>query len=256
MNSKKIITFGKISANLDKPAPETPVEASSSGFGIFGRKREESNVKKMDEIKPEDEEETQSMQKLMGITGFGKKAKSFDVQEMMENITKTISGNKIAAVEKEKPAKVAESAENKLSDNDDDDEDDFIGPPIPSLLPVTLKTSKDLNVEKKDEKNESDDDDDNDDDDDDVSVGNGDDPSCTSIHHPLPSNTPSFFLSASTMSPRRSSALSRSSVPRAPSRVLPRSLASSILSLDPLTLHDLPAFLRQQHHPQTPREVS
>lgn len=53
--------------------------------------------------------------------------------------------------------------------------------------------------------------------------------------------------------PRRPSALSRSSVPRAPSRVLPRSPASSTLSLDPLALRDLPAFLRQQHHPRTPR---
>jgi len=156
MNSKKTITFGKISANLDKPASEAPVEISSSGFGTFGKKREENNVKKMDEIKPEDEEETRSMQRLMGITGFGKKAKSFDVQEMMENITKTISSNKATMAEKEKPDEVAESREDKVSD----DEDDFIGP-IPPSLPVASEAIKDS---KRDEKNESDDDDDDDDD--------------------------------------------------------------------------------------------
>ncbi|XP_024878843.1 gastrulation defective protein 1 homolog [Temnothorax curvispinosus] len=163
MNSKKIITFGKISASLDKPAPEAPVE--TSGFGTFGKKREENNVKKMDEIKPEDEEETQNMQKLMGITGFGKKAKSFDVQEMLENITKTISSNKAAVVEKERSDEVAESKEDEVSDDDDDDDDDdFIGPPIPSL-PVTSEAIKDSIAEKKKvEKNESDDDDDDDDD--------------------------------------------------------------------------------------------
>jgi len=158
MNSKKTITFGKISANLDKSTLEAPVETSSSGFGTFGRKREETNVQRMDEIKPEDEEETRSMQKLMGITGFGKKAKSFDVQEMMENITKTISSSKAIAVEKEKSEEVAEVREDKVSDDDD-----FIGPPIPSSMPITLETTKDSNAgKKKDEKNESDDDDDDD----------------------------------------------------------------------------------------------
>jgi len=137
MNSKKTITFGKISANLDKLTPEVSVETSNSGFGIFGKKREENNVKKMDEIKPEDEEETRSIQKLMGITGFGKKAKSFDVQEMMENITKTINSNKASMVE-EKFDEVAESKKDEV----DDDDDDFVGPPIPSLL-VTSDAIKD-----------------------------------------------------------------------------------------------------------------
>lgn len=164
MNSKKTITFGKISASLNKPALEAS-ETSSSGFGTFGRKREETNVRKMEEIKPEDEEETQSMQKLMGIVGFGKKAKSFDVQEMMENITKTLNSNKVAAVEKEKSDEIAESKEDEVSDDDDDD---FIGPVIPPSLPVTSEATKDSNAgKKKDEKNESDDDDDDHDDEDD-----------------------------------------------------------------------------------------
>lgn len=157
MNSKKIITFGKISANLEKPATEASVEVSSSGFGTFGKKREENNVKKMEEIKPEDEEEIQNMQKLMGITGFGKKAKSFDVQEMLENITKTISSNKATALVTDKSSD--ESTESKKNDNEEiDDDDDFIGPPLPSLLPVSSNAEKKKDVEKKND--ESDDDDD------------------------------------------------------------------------------------------------
>ncbi|EGI61910.1 PREDICTED: gastrulation defective protein 1 homolog [Acromyrmex echinatior] len=154
MNSKKTITFGKISANLDKLTPEAFIETSNSGFGIFGKKCEENYVKKMDEIRPEDEEETRSMQKLMGITGFGKKAKSFDVQEMMENITKTINSNKASMVEQEKFDEVAESKKDEMNDDDDD----FIGPPIP-LLPVTSDAIKDA---KKENENDNDDDDDDD----------------------------------------------------------------------------------------------
>ncbi|KYM96608.1 PREDICTED: gastrulation defective protein 1 homolog [Cyphomyrmex costatus] len=162
MNSKKTITFGKICANLNKQTPEAPVKTSSSGFGTFGKKREENNVKKMDEIRPEDEEETQSIQKLMGITGFGKKAKSFDVQEMMENITKTINSNKVTTIDQEKFDEVAESKEDEVNDNDD-----FIGPPIPFLSPVTLEATKDSKkMYTMGKKNENDDDDDDDDDDD------------------------------------------------------------------------------------------
>lgn len=163
MNSKKI-TFGKISADLNKSVPETPAETSSSGFGTFGRKREENNVRKMEEIKPEDEEEAQNMQKMMGITGFGKKAKSFDVQEMMENITKTLSSNRTVAFEKEKPSE--ESSESTKDTNDSkesDEDDDFIGPPIPSEL-STLDIKKDSNTGKKEEEDEEEsDDDDNED---------------------------------------------------------------------------------------------
>ncbi|KYQ50982.1 Gastrulation defective protein 1 like protein [Trachymyrmex zeteki] len=156
MNSKKTITFGKISANLDKLTPEAYIETSSSGFGTFGKKREENNVKKMDEIRPEDEEETRSIQKLMGITGFGKKAKSFDVQEMMENITKTINSNKASTIEQEKSDEVAESKKDEVNDDDD-----FIGPSIPSSLPVTSEATEDSKKDALDE-NETDDDDDDD----------------------------------------------------------------------------------------------
>lgn len=47
-------------------------------------------------------------------------------------------------------------------------------------------------------KRDGDEENDDDDDDDFADVGNGDDPSCTSIHHPLSCNAPSSFLSVST----------------------------------------------------------
>ncbi|EZA50084.1 hypothetical protein DMN91_006312 [Ooceraea biroi] len=176
MNWKKTITFGKISANLNKDASSTSSEAvaetSNSGFGKFGKKREETNVTQMAEIKPEDEEESQNIKKLMGISGFGKVAKSFDIQEMMENITKTININKAAALEREKSSD--DSVESKKDDdndgdnndhhdnNDDSDDDDFIGPPIPPELTSDKEEVRNAAGKKRN----TDDSDDNDDDDD------------------------------------------------------------------------------------------
>lgn len=92
---KKTITFGKISTNLKKDPIESEPESSTSGFGTFGKKSEEQNIVTMTEILPEDEEETEKMKRIMGMTSFGRKAKSFDVQEMMENIVKTVNAKKL-----------------------------------------------------------------------------------------------------------------------------------------------------------------
>jgi len=172
MNSKKTITFGKIRANLSKDATSAVPEAAvkMSGFGKFGKKREEVNVTKMDEIKPEDEEENQNIKKLMGISSFGKTAKSFDIQEMMENITRTINSNKVAAFEKEKSDENIESKRDNekkdnddISDDDDDDDDVIIGPPVPSLL-----AKSDTKEVKNTTKQSDDDDNDHDNEDSDI----------------------------------------------------------------------------------------
>ncbi|CAK9802494.1 Gastrulation defective protein 1 homolog [Anthophora quadrimaculata] len=172
MNTKKVITFGKISKNLSKETPQN-IETVSSGFGTFGKKSVEVNVTQMNEIKPEDEEETQNLKEVMGITGFGKKAKSFDVQEMMENITKTIKSNKIS-VEKMNLNKeeyitqrtiehLPKGGNNNDSDNDknvnnseddDDDDDDFIGPPLPSDLQSSTSTGNTKKAKDKDDSDE------------------------------------------------------------------------------------------------------
>ncbi|KZC14731.1 PREDICTED: gastrulation defective protein 1 homolog [Dufourea novaeangliae] len=165
MNKKKVITFGKITKDLNQPPQST--ENISTGFGTFGKKLPETNVIKMNEIRPEDEEETQNLKEVMGITGFGKKAKSFDVQEMLENITKTIHSTKVAATEKDKDSSeiIDKSSEEEStnthkddSDDDDDDDESFIGPPLPSDLQGTSGSAK-ISKSKENE-NDSDEDDD------------------------------------------------------------------------------------------------
>lgn len=134
MNTKKTITFGKISKSLASETPET-VLPSSSGFGTFGKRLVETNTNEIKEIKPEDEEEMQNLQKVMGLTGFGKKAKSFDVDEMLKTITKTINNHKAEVLEKE--SEVSEKIDNKGED------EDLIGPPIPALAQEEQSNHKD-----------------------------------------------------------------------------------------------------------------
>ncbi|XP_076630347.1 gastrulation defective protein 1 homolog [Colletes latitarsis] len=164
MNTKKVITFGKISKDLKREQSQN-AEPVNSGFGTFGKKLPETNVTKMNEIKPEDEEETQNLKDIMGITGFGKKAKAFDVQEMLENITKTINSNKAIAVGKDTKAlevidnlleEDAESIDDNSNQNNDEDED-FIGPPIPSDIENTVDTKR--SSQSKDNEDDSDEDD-------------------------------------------------------------------------------------------------
>lgn len=180
MNSKKVITFGKIGKNLNRENRETSqcTEPAASGFGTFGRKSLESNVTRMNEIRPEDEEETQNLKEVMGITGFGKKAKSFDVQEMLENITRTISINKTSEKIKHdesvtktqtdiEHASQEETKDNDSSENEsssDSEEEDLVGPPIPSELQCSMNTEKTAKAKNKDNDDDDDDDDDSDED--------------------------------------------------------------------------------------------
>lgn len=164
MNTKKTITFGKISKDLKRETSGS-TEPVSSGFGTFGRKSVETNVTKMNEIRPEDEEETQNLKQVMGISGFGKKAKSFDVQEMLENITKTIKSNKTNVEQTKTDERVTKSKDQcekeKAKDEDvDDEDDDLIGPPIPPELQNSTNTEPTTKVKSK----ENDDDDSDEDD--------------------------------------------------------------------------------------------
>lgn len=167
MNTKKGITFGKINKNLTRDITKN-TEIISSGFGTFGKKSLETNITKINEIKPEDEEESQNLKQVMGITGFGKKAKSFDVQEMLENITKTINNSKVSninikSIEKESkttPAKeVIKDIDiiNNGSTNDNEEDDDFIGPPIPPELQNSINLEQSTKIKDQND-NESDED--------------------------------------------------------------------------------------------------
>ncbi|KAJ0171300.1 hypothetical protein K1T71_012850 [Dendrolimus kikuchii] len=155
--SKKPISFGKISFNLAKQkdnSDQSEANTATSGFGTFGRTPIQEH-KEIEDIT--DDLENQHVQQVMGIKNFGKKAKSFNLQEMVEQAKKT-------AQEANKRRLEAEAANNFSSQDqsvllgllppklreDTDDDDDFIGPPIPTGLLSTSKSDK--KVESTDEK--------------------------------------------------------------------------------------------------------
>lgn len=72
MNKDKKIVFGKISSNFAEKS--TVIEATGSFGSTFGPLK----VKQIEAL--EDDGEQQEMKKIMGITSFGKKAKSFNVE--------------------------------------------------------------------------------------------------------------------------------------------------------------------------------
>ncbi|KPJ08622.1 Gastrulation defective protein 1-like [Papilio machaon] len=118
--NKKPISFGKISLNINKPAKD---DASTSGFGTFGRIPIQEQ-KEIEEIA--DDLENQHVHQIMGIKNFGKKAKNFNVEEMMEQAKKTaqeVTKNKIDA-----------ETNKEVSNNSESEDDSYIGPPVPPGL--------------------------------------------------------------------------------------------------------------------------
>lgn len=111
MNKK--ISFGKISANFSQNSDK--IEATGT-FGTFGPPQAIQVL--------EDDTESQQMKNVMGISNFGKKAKSFDIKEMIAQV-------KATAKEITK-----QPEEEKVPDSEDDSEDDFIGPPVPANLVI------------------------------------------------------------------------------------------------------------------------
>nr|XP_022900679.1 gastrulation defective protein 1 homolog [Onthophagus taurus] len=150
--SKKIV-FGKICANFVQNSSN--IEATGS-FGTFGPPA----VNSIQNESLEDDTELKKMKDVMGITTFGRKAKTFDVQEMVHEVTKTA---------REMTKLSTETLLNSLSNNEDDDDeeeeddDDIIGPPIPKdfLPPPPDKQTKsnDLqdNLSSDDEEDQKDD---------------------------------------------------------------------------------------------------
>ncbi|KRT81964.1 hypothetical protein AMK59_5053, partial [Oryctes borbonicus] len=115
MNKSKKIVFGKISANFAEKS--TPIEATGA-FGTFG-----TDAQKSIQIEAlEDDMEQHKMKEVMGITQFGKKAKSFNIKEMMAEVTKT-------ARELSKNSTQTDSTgQTRSEEESDDDDDDIIGP--------------------------------------------------------------------------------------------------------------------------------
>uniref|UniRef100_A0A0N7ZD99 Uncharacterized protein n=1 Tax=Scylla olivacea TaxID=85551 RepID=A0A0N7ZD99_SCYOL len=143
MNRGKI-SFGKIGLSLGKVrSDKTPPDdgSASEGFGSFGKNQEDCE---------------EGMAATMGFSGFGKKARQFDLDELVEETRKSaIDKNKknierlqLLAEEDQKKARSPSPKEPASScltnskarknDNEDDEEEEeeFIGPPLPSnLLP-------------------------------------------------------------------------------------------------------------------------
>ncbi|KAI4471487.1 gastrulation defective protein 1-related [Holotrichia oblita] len=116
MNKSKKITFGKISANFAEKA--TVVEATGA-FGTFG-----SDTQKSIQIEAlEDDVEHHNMQEIMGITQFGKKAKSFNIKVNYGKTTENMDN-------KEK----LHGSESDSGDDEEDNEND-------KFLPLTSETS-------------------------------------------------------------------------------------------------------------------
>ena len=141
--SKKPISFGKISFNIQKLSSND--DKSTSGFGTFGRTPIQEQ-KDIEEIP--DDPETRDVQRIMGIKHFGKKAKNYDVEEMIKEAKKT-------AIETQTKKALAQAQAEKEAENDNNDsligpvppepgpdeesDEELIGPPVPSNLKLSEK---------------------------------------------------------------------------------------------------------------------
>lgn len=156
--AKKIITFGKIGSTFGAVQGESKencvtADEQSTGFGKFGNTSKPSiqlnvNCEEVDSV-PETDHEDQRMKDIMGFGGFGKKSKQFNVEELLEEVTKTAkerSGVNIdSTVEKLCPLSITETEdgkERKLNEGSEDSDDDFIGPPVPPQLLHSVTDSK------------------------------------------------------------------------------------------------------------------
>ncbi|PSN55116.1 Gastrulation defective protein 1 [Blattella germanica] len=186
--SKKIITFGKIGVNFrtqegNSDETSAKIDEQPSGFGKFGGKNINSNTQvnvNYEEVDPtpENDIESRQMRELMGFEGFGKKSKQFNIEEMLEQVTRTAKERSRAAVnttvEKLKPLRIEENRSDQ--ENSDEDSDDFIGPPVPADL-TNKNSGTDKPKEDTADKNKTDsgkidsDEDDEDNDDNDTQEG-------------------------------------------------------------------------------------
>jgi hypothetical protein len=91
MNKKgKPIHFGKIKINLATTAATTGSEIENEvvegGFGTFNPQSGQSTS--------DTDREAEEMKEVMGFSGFGKKAKQFNIEEMIDSAKKVAQENK------------------------------------------------------------------------------------------------------------------------------------------------------------------
>ncbi|XP_059622309.1 gastrulation defective protein 1 homolog [Phlebotomus argentipes] len=147
MNKPKI-TFGKISfTKASSEGGNSGENPQNEGFGTFGKN---APVNKLNQAIEEiaDDLESQHVKEVMGISGFGRKAKNFDIAEQIA---------KARQVPKRNPV---QSQEVAAKEEEGEDEDDVIGPlPPPDLAAGTAKTAqKGSDSEESDEEEEEEED--------------------------------------------------------------------------------------------------
>lgn len=136
----KKISFGKISANFSQNAEK--IEATGS-FGTFGPPKAILAI--------EDDGEVQKIKEVMGISSFGKKAKSFDIQDMIAQVkatAKELTGHTINDT-------IDHTSNTTDSSSTEDSDDELIGPPIPET--ISQNDSNTANDDKQDSDTEIDD---------------------------------------------------------------------------------------------------
>lgn len=162
MNKQKI-TFGKIQLNIAKPpasrdSTKKPDDASATtssstdssidGFGTFGKIKPSAINQFNDEIEELAEDlEEQQIKDVMGISGFGRKAKQFDINEQ-------IAKARVNAPKKSIP--------DPSANDDDDDDADLIGPMPPPAIPIDARKKSAVDSDDDSDGNDSSDDDDED----------------------------------------------------------------------------------------------
>ncbi|KAF4527001.1 hypothetical protein B566_EDAN001548 [Ephemera danica] len=144
MNKRgKPIQFGKIRINIPKEplasGAEIENEVVEGGFGTFSLESGQgaSNT----------EQEAAQMREVMGFSGFGKKAKSFNIEDMVDAAKKVAQEKRCAVAdfvltaEKLAPLSLGESSQSTAAEAAESDEEDLIGPPVPATLAAELATN-------------------------------------------------------------------------------------------------------------------
>ncbi|XP_028039759.1 gastrulation defective protein 1 homolog [Bombyx mandarina] len=147
--SKKPISFGKISLNFTKAKEfnDKNEKKSPAGFGTFGRTPIQEQ-KEIEEIT--DDLESQHVEQVMGIKNFGKKAKNFNLDELVEQAKKTAQEANKKRLEAELNADRNSSSDDQVGNtigttlanvdqNPSKDDDEGIIGPLPPMSPDASK---------------------------------------------------------------------------------------------------------------------
>lgn len=146
--NRKGISFGKISLYNAKNSSTNQNETTTSGFGTFGR----IPIQDQKDVEETAEDlETKHVENVMGIKNFGKKPKTFNIHELLEQakITARENARNKDDSENNTDENAGDSDEENMigplpskEDSKEENDDDLIGPPIPAELLSQSSSSK------------------------------------------------------------------------------------------------------------------